>query len=71
MLTLKLHPRHSISYKFYRDYGKHKFDPCLFLHTRKDDDVLDKVKKETKVIRKYLETVEITLSNTLSITCLI
>ena len=46
--------------KYYRDYGKCIFDPCMFLHVKNDkgDVEIDILKKENDTIKKKLENIE-------------
>jgi hypothetical protein len=43
--------------KWYREYHKCKFDPCLFLHKENDADI-DILKKENEAILKNIESIE-------------
>ena len=49
--------RHPKKCKFYRDYGKCKFDPCMFSHV-KDDDGIDALKKEIETVVESISIIE-------------
>ena len=49
--------RHPKVCKWYRDYHKCKFDPCLFLH-KANDTKIDMLKKENEAISKNIQNIE-------------
>ena len=49
--------RHPIKCKYYRDYGKCKFDPCMFSHV-KDDDGIDALKKDLENVVVSIDKME-------------
>ena len=54
--------RHPKVCKYYRDYRKCKFNPCMFLHVEKENDPeTEKLKKENKSILKQI----VNLANTI------
>ena len=52
--------RHPKNCRYYRDYGKCKFNPCMFLHVKKDrdDDEIVNLRNENESVKKKLETIE-------------
>ena len=51
--------RHPKICKFYRDYGKCKFNPCMFRHVKDENsDQVEALKKENESILKKLENIE-------------
>ena len=51
--------RHPKSCKFYRDYGKCKFNPCMFLHVENEKEVqIDTLKKENESFKNQLTNIE-------------
>ena len=56
--------RHPKVCKYYRDYCKCKFDPCMFLHVDKENDPqIKKVRKENESILKKIANLEATIND--------
>ena len=61
--VLSCSSRHPKTCKFYRDYGKCKFNPCMFSHVEKENnDQIDILKKENVSILKKLVDIDNSIS---------
>ena len=56
--------RHPKVCKYYRDYRKCKFDPCMFSHVEEENDPeIEKLKQENELIQKQIENLEKTMND--------
>lgn len=50
--------RHPKACRYYRDFGRCKFNPCAFLHIETENTILENLKKESEAIKSKLDDVD-------------